>query len=909
MLSRKGRKENLREDSQPTSRQAQREMQKHPPALPCALLKRIIRPDLFEEVSGDLDEKFQKTLTQKSLLRAQLNYWFQVFNYLRSFALRKKQQPTTNGLLNNNIKLGWRQLRNQPMHSGIKIGGLALSIAACILITLFIKDELSYDQHFTNKQNTYRLFWINDNDGAEYKVLWNHPPLAEALRNSIPEIRSIARINVGAGHGAGGNEVRRVALTENTESTERENTFEEGFIFADPQIIEVLDLKMIYGNPKTALSEPMTMVITKRKADKYFSNENPVDKLMIVGSDTQHPFRIGGVIEDPPIKSHLQYDFIMTLSGREFGAGEQQHWGSTGFYISYVLLHENSNAAEVSEKMTSIAVPYMRGPWSDEWLKFFKLGLQPIQDVHLYSTSFRGPATKGDITFVWIFGAIAAFILIIACINFINLSTARSANRAKEVGLRKTIGSSRSYIINQFLTESIIISFASFLIGCLLAWIFLPSFNQMADRHIEFPWNDWRMMPAIIVASIILGVLAGLYPSFYLSSFRPIDVLKGNLVRGSKNSILRSTLVVFQFTTSIILIISTVVIYRQVDFMLNRKPGFDKDQVLLLHGTNSLPGNQQTLKQELLRIPGVSSVTVSNYLPVTGFGVKRTGHPFWLAHTDQNPDTQTRSQIWSVDHDYIRTMGMKIVKGRDFNPDLITDSSSIIINEKFAKFMGLEDPIGQQVTDEKTWTIIGVVEDFNFESVRTEVRALSLVLGNSPGITLIKISGNEITPTLASIEDLWRQFLPNQSIRYSFLDDNFAKMYDDVRRTGKIFTSFAVLAMIVACLGLFALSAFMIEQRGKEISIRILFGATLQKIFSLLTIDFLKPILISQVIAMPIALWMANRWLEGFHYRTALNWDVFVMTGLMAISVAIVTVSYQSIRAGLAKPIDKLRSE
>jgi putative ABC transport system permease protein len=907
MHYRKGHKANTR-----------RVTQSEPPKFAVRLLKLFLRDELFEEVSGDMKERFDKNFREKSKTRAKLNYYYEAFAYLRPFAIRKVNAANPS-LLQNNIKISWRHLRNQPMFSSINIGGLTLGITACILITLYIQHELSFDQHFAGKKQLYRLYWTNNNDGIQYRVSWNPPPLADALRQEVPEIENIARVNFGQGSGASANEIRRGSLADHTSlrehaedrtdvNTENENYFEEGFIFADPQLIDVLNINTVQGNRKTALTEPMTMVITQRKAQKFFPNENPIGQLMIVGNDIANPYRIDAVVENPPAKSHLQYDFILTLTRHEFGPGEQHRWNSTGFYSTYLMLNENANVQEVTDKMRSVATKHMRGAWSDEFLKQFAFGLQPVKEIHLYSADIRGPVSKGDITYVWIFGVIAIFILVIACINFINLSTAKSANRAKEVGLRKTVGSSRAYIINQFFIESVIYSLISFSLGCLLAWMLLGEFNHIAGTSIEFPWSDWRFMPVAIAASVVLGVVAGLYPSFYLSSFRPIEVLKGNISRGSRNSMLRSSLVVLQFTTSIVLIIGTVVIYRQVDFMLNRKPGFEKEQVLLLHGSNSV-SNPETLKQELLQLPNVQDVAISDFLPVTGNDVRRMGKPFWLAGEQQDAGTQVRAQRWSVDQDYIQTMGMRIVAGRDFDPNMISDSNAIIINQKMMKDLGLEDPIGKQIAEEKTWTVIGVVEDFNFESLRSNIRSLSMVLGKSPGVILVKIAPGDMVSTIGSIERTWQRFSPNQSIRYTFLDDNFSKMYDDVRRTGNIFTSFAVLALIVACLGLFALSAFMIEQRGKEISIRLLFGATIQKIFSLLTADFLKLVLISIVLSLPIAAWMAKQWLEGFHYRIELTWEVFVLTGAAAIGVALMTVSYQSIRAGFAKPVDKFRSD
>ncbi|HEY9045763.1 MAG TPA: FtsX-like permease family protein, partial [Ohtaekwangia sp.] len=527
-------------------------------------------------------------------------------------------------------------------------------------------------------------------------------------------------------------------------------------------------------------------------------------------------------------------------------------------------------------------------------------------DIHLYNAGIEDPLSHGDIRFVWLFGAIAIFILLLACVNFINLSTAKSANRAKEVGLRKTVGSFRSNIISQFLVESLLYSFFSFALGIFIAWMLLPYFNVLAAKLLVFPWQQWWFIPLMIGASFLVGIVAGIYPSFYLSSFKPIQVLKGNISRGSKNSSTRSVLVVFQFTTSIILIIATFIIYRQVEYILNKKVGFEKDQVLVIQGTNTLGDKVKTFKDELLQLSQVKHVTVSDYLPIRG--TKRNGNGFWN-DGKQKEEKSIGVQIWQVDPDYITTLGMKIVAGRDFVKDMVSDSASIIINQKMAHDLGLKDPIGKRVANWRSYTVVGVVEDFNFESMRNEIGPLCFVLGDSRNIISAKVNTKDMAATLASVEAIWKKVSPHQPIRYTFLDESFSRMYDDVQRMGRIFTSFAILAIIVACLGLFALSAFMVEQRGKEISIRLVLGASLKSIFNLLTLNFLKLVLISIVIAAPVAWYMMQKWLEDFSYRTEITWDIFVLAGIMSVLIALLTISYQSIRAALVKPVNNLRSE
>jgi putative ABC transport system permease protein len=884
----------------------QRPMTNKPPKLPKQLLLRFLRDDLVEEVVGDLDEKFYVTAKNKSVLRAKLNYWYQVLNYVRPFAIKKSNAINLihYAMFQNYFKIGWRNLSKQKMYSSIKIGGFALGIAACLLIALFIKDELSYDGQYPDGDRIYRVITSYKEDGNLEKSVWFQAPFANALIDDYPEIEKAGRYNSSELFGAGSNEIRR--------ADKAENTYEEGFTYADQELLDLLGIPFIYGNPAHALDQPNTIVITKRKADKYFPGEDPVGKLVVLNGNDAVTYKIGGVIENFPTTSHLQFDFFVTLKGLEFWPGEQTYWGATN-YPTYILLRSGADVAQLEKKLSAIVDKYMLPFWIKEGVpnpkdQAKKVGfeLQPIKNIHIRSEGIYDGLSHGDIRFVWLFGGIAAFILILACINFVNLSTAKSANRAKEVGLRKVVGSFRSSIINQFLTESLLFSFLSFALGVLLAWLLLPYFNLLSAKSLIFPWMEWWLFPLIFIAAITIGILAGIYPSFYLSSFKPIQVLKGNLSLGSKNSSTRSLLVIFQFTTSIVLIIGTFIIYRQMQYILNKKVGFDKDQVVLIQGTNTLGKQVKSFKDELLQLSQVKSVTVSDYLPIKG--TKRNGNCFWN-EGKSTTDQCVGAQIWKVDHDYLKTMGMKIVEGRNFSVEMATDSQAVIINQKMAKELGLKDPIGKRIQNWQGYSIVGVVEDFHFESLRDKIGPLCLVLGESPNIISVKVKSDGISSVIKSVGSLWKKFSPNQPIRIAFLDERFAMMYADVQRMGRIFTTFSILAIIVACLGLFALSAFMVEQRSKEISIRLVLGASLRSIFNLLTLNFLKLVVISIVVAAPIAWYMMQKWLEDFTYKTEITWDVFLLAGLMAVSIAVLTISYQSISAGLMNPIKSLKSE
>ena len=532
------------------------------------------------------------------------------------------------------------------------------------------------------------------------------------------------------------------------------------------------------------------------------------------------------------------------------------------------------------------------------------LFLQSLHDIHLKSYNIEEDvAKKGDMRFVWMFGAVACFILILACINFLNLSTARSANRAKEVGLRKVIGSQRISLIKQFLTESLLFSFLSFSIGLLIGYLLLPLFNKMSGIGLTIPLLQWWLIPVLFLAAIIIGLIAGMYPAFYLSAFKPINVLKGQLSRGSKNAGLRGALVVFQFTTSLILLIGTLVIYRQMQFILNKKIGFDKDQVVMIQGTNTLSKQTASFKSELLKLPEVKNVSVSDFLPVAGS--KRNGNTFWKEGKAKE-EGGVSAQNWVVDDSYIPTLGMKIIAGRNFSKVMPTDSQAVIINKAMADKIGYANPLGKKITNGANYTIIGIVENFNFETMRQQIDPLCMFLGNSNSVVSVKVNGADIKKTLTSITNVWKTFLPNQAIRYDFLDESYASMYADVQRMGLIFTSFAVLAIVIACLGLFALAAFMAQQRSKEISIRKVLGASVSNVFALLTGNFLKLVFISLLIAIPIGWWLMQKWLQDYTYRISITWDVFALSGLAILIIALITICYQAVKAAIANPVKSL---
>ena len=777
-----------------------------------------------------------------------------------------------------------------------------MGIAACLLIALFINDELSYDQQYKNKDRIYRVVLQGVMDGELRKSVHFQLPFADALQSDFPEIEKAGKINMSELFGAGKRGLRL--------GGESQNNFEDGFVFANQNILEILEISLEQGNVEEALNQPGNMVISKSKADKYFPQGDALGKTIILDDNPSRPYTVTGVMPDFPKNSHLQFSYLLPIEDTNMSWTNQN-------YFTYVLVDENTNIPALEKKMFSIMENYVipaqlargRAPDFIEILKTIEYKLQPITDIHLRSDLAMGDGLKhGDIRFVWLFGAIAGFILLLACINFINLSTAKSANRAKEVGLRKTVGAFKSNLVTQFLIESVLFSLISFLIGLLLAWTLLPTFNEIAGKSIVFPWEVWWFVPLMAASALLIGILAGMYPAFYLSAFRPVNVLKGSLSAGSKSGKLRSGLVVFQFATSVILIVGTLIIYKQMDYIQHKELGYDKEQVVVLEGANILGNKSESFKEQLLQLPQVKTVTISDYLPIDG--AKRNGNTF--KKTGEGiEDRGVPAQIWRVDYDYIKTLGINVKEGRDFSREFASDSlNSMIINDQMAHELGYENPIGKHINNGMDWTIVGVVQDFHFKSLKEDIAPLSLVIANNnSGAISVKLKTGNIGESLSSIEAIWNKNVPNQTFAYSFLDQKFTQMHEDVERMGKIFNSFALFAIMVACLGLFALSAFMVEQRKKEISIRLVLGAPFKSIYELLTLDFLKLILLAIVIAIPIGWYMMNRWLEDFAYKIKIGWEIFVIAGGIALIIAVATISYQSVGAALIKPLKSLRTE
>ena len=809
-------------------------------------------------------------------------------------------------MISNNLKIAVREILKDKIYAGIKIGGFAIGIAACFLIALYIKHELSYDRYYQNTDRIYRVLQVRDHDGYITRGSYLPAPFAPTMAKEFPEIELAGRLNSSELFGAGKNLVR-IAGT-------RQNVDEPGFIYVDQNAIEILELPFISGNPEHALEEPHTMLVTQKIADKYFPGQEAIGKSLILNDDSENPFRITGVIENFPKNSHLDYDFLIGRYENIFGPYEEITWNWWNYDV-YVRVKEGTNISQLEKKLDRITTQYIipdivetSGNQNyNDLVKTLSWELQPIRDVHLRSAGVYDNFSHGDIRMVWLFAALAVFILIIASINFINLSTAKSVKRSREVGLKKTVGANRKNIIEQFLSESIAYSLLSVIMGFIITVLFLPLFSKLAGKELTIPWHEWWFYPLLLLTSLGLGLLAGLYPAFILSRFKPGVILKGTASKSRTGIDMRSGLVVFQFISTIILVIVTLTINNQMNYILNKKLGYEKDQVILLHGTNSLDNKLPIFKEELLKIPQVQNASISDYLPIEG--ALRNGNMFFK-DGHQTIDEGLSGQRWVVDADYVKTLGMSIIEGRDFSDVISSDRNAVLINEAMARGLNLVSPVGERITNgDQTWNIIGVIEDFHMEHLRNRIDPVVLILGISPKYLSVKVSTTNMKQVIHDIEKLWSEFSPDQAMKYSFLDAEFARMYQDVERTGGIFLSFSILAIVVACLGLFGLAEFTTKERTKEIGVRKVNGAKINEILLLLNIKFIRWIIIAFIIASPVAWYATSRWLQNFAYHTSVSWWIFALTSILILGIAVITVSWQSWKAATRNPVEALRYE
>jgi len=818
-------------------------------------------------------------------------------------------------MLKNYFTVALRNLRKHSFYSFINVAGLSIGLAICFVIVLFVRNEMSYDTHFANAERLYRINSEIKFGGNHYNMLYTPPAMATAMVEEIPEVEATVRFRE-----RGSYLVKR----------DVENIKEDHVIWADKDFFKVFSVPVLAGNPATALAEPNSIAISKRVADKFFPDEEALGKTLIL--DNNMNMKITAVYEDIPANTHFHFDILIAMEGLE--ESKRPVWYSNNFQ-AYMLLREGANPQAVNEKLTRLVVErampqlgeILGGDFSIE--KFEAAGnkmeyrLQRLLDIHTKSSLQGEFEPNFDITYVYLFSAIALFILIIACINFMNLSTARSANRAKEVGIRKVMGSFRSHLVRQFLMESILLSLVSMMLAIGIAYLLLPLFNNLSSRQLFIPFEEPIFYFIILAATLTVGMLAGVYPSFFLSAFKPASVLKGNVALGMKSGLIRSSLVVFQFAVSILLVIGTMAVYRQLNYIQNKKLGFNKDQVLVIEDAYALGNNRMAFRDEVMRSGKMELSTMTGYLPVSG--TWRNDNPWWVEGRDPSvQENMVSVQCWQVDYDYIKTLGMQIIQGRDFSLDFPSDSTAVILNEAALKAFGFTDEVlGSGITTYGNFgngeidrdnleklQVIGVIENFHFESLKQNVTPVIIYLSDRPqGPISFRFQSKNTSEVIETVEAKWKELAPGQPFNYYFLDDRFSSMYANETRLGKIIGIFSGLAIVVACLGLFALTAFTAEQRTKEIGIRKVLGASVSSIVLLLSKEFGKLIAIAFVLASPVAWYGINWWLKDYTYKTEIGIGLFLFAGVAAFVVAWLTMSFQSFRAASSDPVKSLRSE
>lgn len=805
-------------------------------------------------------------------------------------------------MLSNYFKIAFRNLIKYKSFAIINITGLAVGIASCVLILLFVTDELSYDRFHSKADRIYRVHTEGRLAANEFRMAVSPAPLAFTVLEEFPEVEAVTRFrNYGYPVFRHGDKAFS----------------EEKVYWADSTFFNVFDATFLEGNPETALNKPDAIVLTESMRKKYFGDEPALGK--IINSDRRNDFIVTAVIEDFPHNSHFHPDFLESLMRYQDSMNDR--WVSNNFY-SYVVLKEGTSIEQFEEKLEELVLKYAApqieqfAGTSFEKLReqgaAYRFKAQPLTSIHLYSELEYDVEANSDASYVYIFSIVAVSILLIACINFMNLSTARSTTRAREVGIRKTMGSTKVKLVTQFLVESVMLTLIAVVLAIVIIKLLLPAFNGIAGKNLDFSiFDNLVSLPAIIGFAIVVGIIAGLYPAFVLTSYMPVNVLRGNTSMKGRGAWLRSGLVVFQFGISVILFVGTFVVYNQLEFIQDKNLGFNKEQLLIIHKTDDLADRLHAFKLKVLENPNVICVTNHNSIPGGGFGntVYQTeeggsneNHLFWL---------------WFADYDLLDTYKLEMAEGRFFSEEFPSDSQGVILNEKAIQAIGLQDPVGKRLVDRgrrpedtRYMTIIGVVKDFNFESLHTEVRPMAIFPIRFNGReTAVRIGPKDIRGTISYLESTWKDFAFDQAFEFTFMDDEFARIYAAEQRTGELFTSFSILAVMIACLGLFGLAAFITEQRTKEIGVRKVMGASIGSILILLIKQFTKWVIIANIIAWPLAYFGMNKWLENFAYRIDMGWELFTLAGLISLAVAIFTVGSQVIKAASMNPAQSLRTE
>lgn len=803
-------------------------------------------------------------------------------------------------MIYNYFKIAFRNFKRNKIFSIINILGLTLGISISILIVLFVYNDMTYDTFHKDSERIYRISTRVDAQGSTFEIAGVMAPLTPLLNENYPKIESAVRMT----------------HSKHPDISYNNNTFEEQVYFVSQDFFDVFTVDFIYGQAEGSLDKPFSLIITEETSKKIFKDENPVGK--IVKWNDEYNYTIKAVIKKFPENSHIKFDGLASFQTLyklpHEGGPPIDAWIGLNYH-AYIKITEDYTPQELEEEFKEILDKYFySNPIVQQYELKGELFLQPLERIHLYSKIDGEFEPGGDITNIMIFSAIAIFILIIACINFMNLSTARSTKRMKEVGMRKVLGAIKPQLRWQFLIESIFLSLISLILAVTLAEILLPEFNTIISKDLKIDYiNNWQLSLGFLGLAILVGFIAGSYPAFYLSSFRPVEVLKGKLKSGVKGSYFRSALVVIQFVISIILISCTGVIYKQLNFVKNKDMGFNRDQVVVvrLRGDN-FSDNPELLKNELASIPEIKKMALSAVLP--GRGRMETFFKF-------EGHEQEKGKIYpffDVDEDFIDILEFEIITGRGFSNDNALDKQGMIINQAMVKERNWNDPIGQEImfTDapngeliDKKYRVIGVINDFHYESLHSGIRPLGIRLGDHFSYLLIKLGADNIQNTIKKIEDKYYEIEKAEPFSSFFLNETFNNAYKAERRLAKIFFYFTFIAIFIACLGLFGLASYTTEQRTKEIGIRKILGSSVKEIVGLLTKNFLKLVLISAVIAIPVAWYLMHKWLENFTYHIDLSWWIFAIASLIAVFIALITVITQAALAANENPVNSIKYE
>jgi ABC-type antimicrobial peptide transport system permease subunit len=852
-----------------------------PPKLARWILSQTINKDIRYSAMGDFEEIFISIAEHESPFRARLWYWKQIFKSFPPFVADSIYWRFH--MFQNYLKVAFRKMMRQKIFSLINVAGLAIGMAICILIFLWVQDELNYDRFHENADKIGRIVMNDQNYGVTWPVV--SIPVGPALEQDFPEIVDSVRIS----------DFRGLI-------TYKDKKFDEIGAYVDPSFLEIFSFPIEKGNPETALLSPQSIIISKEMAEKFFGSEDSLGKSMKL--DQNLDLTVTGIMDNFPENSYFDFDFLAPFEIFKQRDRDPTNWGRFQVY-TYILLQENASFKQLEPKVAGLLQKHevREGP---------KLQLEPLTGIHLYAAD-----GGGDIRYIYIFSIIAIFILLIACINFMNLTTARSSTRAIEIGMRKVTGAQRIDLVKQFFGESILITLIALVFAFTLVFLLLPTLNNLAAKQLSLnPKGNFSLILGFIGIVLFAGLIAGGYPALFLSALKPVHILRGAIIPtrdGAKKALFRKALVVCQFVISIFLIISTLLIFKQLHFIQNRNLGYQKNHIISIPLRGNASQQSEAIKNELLRDSRITHAAATSEVPITIRKI-HTGYDW----EGKDPEKESRMTEVIVDHDFIQTFDMAIAHGRDFAKDYPSDSSeAYILNEAAVKGTGLDSPVGKRFAASihegmREGTIIGVVKDFHFQPLHDSIEPLVMFImpGNFNYLCIrVQPEVSGFSGIIRHIESVWKKFAPNFPFQYSFLDASFDRLYRSEQKTGRIFGYFTFLAIFISCLGLFGLAAQISEQRTKEIGIRKVMGASVTRIILLLTKDFMKWVLVANVIAWPTAYLAMKKWLQNYAYRTSLGIDIFIIATAMAFFIAFLTVSFQAVKAAAADPVESLRYE